>query len=253
MKLLKIILLVLILGLVAGPCWAVTWYGCAGSKNINSVSSGTTSDVWYSEAACTGGSWLDWNTGPHDGDIFEANAQTALAITSDPLGTHDTGAGKKVHLKTLSGGGFTLATDANITVSADITAGTTTCVTVSGSTITTNPVQIGVSGATITGGGSSGATGVTDTHTTIAVNVVSNIVAGSNATAYGYSFTGNSGSLAVTGNVTSGASIGLRVAGTGSSTTITGDCTGSNTADYAGCVAVNAGSITVTGNLISQN
>lgn len=55
-----------------------TWYAQKGSCNINSVSGGTTSDVWNS-AAGGGGSWLDL-TADYSGDTFRSNGQTAIDI-----------------------------------------------------------------------------------------------------------------------------------------------------------------------------
>ncbi len=241
----KILLSILLILAFATSANATTWYACAGSKNINSVSGGTTSDVWYSAAACVGGSWYAWTTNFDDGllagDILEANAQTALAINVNPGAT-----GKKVHLKTLSGGGFTYATASALHMDMDVTAGTTEGIAITGS-------QAGDAGTihgNIIGGSASGAEGITDGHTVGTITVTGDITGGSFINGYGYAITGT-GIVAVTGNATGATAPAFRNASSGNST-ISGNCTGSSTATPAqGCVAASTGAITVTGNIIN--
>lgn len=234
----KYLLLILIL-LLATPAGATTWYACASTKNINSVSGGTTSDVWYSEAACTGGSWYAWTStfddGLSAGDILEANAQTALAINVNPGAT-----GKKVHLKNTAGGAFTYATATNITINADLTsAGASTLLTISGST----------GGLTIVGDiAATGGRAVYDGHTTIVTYVTGNVTGG---TEMGY-YLGGSGNTTITGNCTGGSGTNYGCyANQGTSTlTVAGNCTGGSDINSYGCTTASGSIIVVTGSIV---
>lgn len=246
----RILLTICAVLVLAGPCFGATWYACAGSKNIDSVSSGTTSDVWYSEAACSGGSYYAWtsvfNDGLNAGDILEANAQTAILVNVNPGAT-----GKKVHLKNLNGGNFTFTfnTLGATTINADITAGTADCLLVSGAGSAGTELTIV---GNLTGGGTSGADAVYDTHTGAGaiVAVTGALTGGTSTQTPGYNFVSATGSVTITGNVTASANCyALRVAGAAPAT-VEGDCIGTDTAEYPACYAA-MGPIIVTGNIVN--
>jgi hypothetical protein len=222
--LIRIILIIQIL-LTWTPAYGATWYAVAGTTpNFNAVSSGTTSSVWCSvddDEDCSGGSWLDWNTGPATNDIFEASAITGIVINVDPKGT---AGATKVHLKNTAGGNFSYAlATAPATTSVDVTAGTADCVLITG---TTAGKTFGITGSTYTGSAATAnADAIYDTHATNGVTIVGNSV-GANGCGYNYN---GSGTTAYTGN-----------------------CTGSDTSiDYPGCRAVSTGILTVVGNIIN--
>jgi hypothetical protein len=204
----------LILLLLSGtPMFAATWYAGASSASINAV-------TWYptSTGSCTGsGTSLVWGA-QADGDIFNANGCTAIAVNVDP-------GSSSVHVTlttdATNGGAFTYSTATNLTMHASIIATKTTAITVSGSTGGLTIV------GDITGGSVNSQVGVSDSHTAITVNVTGNIIAGSASGANGYTYSGANGGVAVTGS-----------------------CQGSNVNTGTGCSATNAGVITVTGSLI---
>jgi hypothetical protein len=224
--LIRIILIIQIL-LTWTPAYGATWYAVAGTTpNFNAVSSGTTSSVWCSvddDEDCSGGSWLDWNTGPATNDIFEASAITGIVINVDPKGT---AGATKVHLKNTAGGNFSYAlATAPATTSVDVTAGTADCVLITGST---TGKTFGVTGSTFTGSaGTPNADAIYDTHTTNNVSIVGSAI-GQNGCGYNYNGSGT--------------------------TTLTGNCTGSDILiDYVGCKAGSTGVLTIVGNIINGN
>ncbi len=261
----------LIVVFAATPCLSTTWYACAGSRNISDAA------TWEDAVGCDG-NVLTWND-QAAGDIFEANGQTGLVVDVNPKGTG--GSAGKVHLKTTAGGGFTynVNTQDAITIDADITAGTTDCLVVSGAgSAGTELTIIG----NITGGGSLNADGVADSHTGAGaiVDVQGSVTGGGNTTANGYLASGatgtvqfstgtytaatgsgirrtNGGVTAITGTCVGGSdtsttkTAGCMHAGTGTFT-ITGSCQGSASASPSpGCMTESTGTITVTGNLIA--
>ena len=229
---------------------ATTWYATSSSANINAAS------LWVptSTGSCTGsGTALTFGS-QANGDVFDANGCTALAVNVDPGAATGASAGVcgtvtvTVTLQTNStnGGAFTYATATNIVIHANITATKTIALAVSGST----------GGLTICGNMQGGSTAaqeaVNDSHTSITVYVVGNITGGSATTTYGYSIS-SAGPLNVVGNSAAGTdSVGLESSGN-ATVTITGNCTGSNTTSFAGCqsTTTGAGGLVITGNIIN--
>lgn len=208
----KYFLLILILLMPTGA-WGTTWYGCgANSANIDDAS------FWEDAVGCDG-NILTWNN-QVAGDIFEANGKTGIVVRVDPKGTG--GSAGKVHLKTTAGGGFSITAAGTYTVTADITAGTTDCLTING---TANAIVATVLGD-ITG---SAAT----------ANAEGLVLGGSNLTA-------TIGSSGTPVTITGGAAHGVldNHTGSGKTTTVYATINGGTATNIAGYVA-NAASGTV--------
>jgi hypothetical protein len=135
----------------------------------------------------------------------------------------------------------------NLVLHTNVIGGTTTALTVTGTTVS----------GTVCGNLTGGAAGaLVDNHST-ATNifyVIGNISAGSGNYSYGYELE-NSGSVNITGNSISGTGAnasGIYLHG-GGTVNITGNCTGSNTQYHAiGCFSDNNTVIlNITGNLIN--
>ena len=233
--------LILLLILSAPLAHAATWYATSSSVNINAA------NLWVptSTGSCTGsGTALVWGA-QADGDIFNANGCTSLAINTDPGG-----ASIHVTLTTdaTNGGGFTYATATNITIHAHILATKTPVI----GTLTGSTGGMTIIG-NVTAGTGTGARGIYDTHTVVTVNVTGNLQGAFASNAQGYVFSGATGSVSVTGNASTGGNgaEGLIITGAGSAA-ISGSCTGSDTnSAISGCNATGAGAITVSGSLIS--
>jgi hypothetical protein len=223
--------------LVAGQARATTYYATSSTVNIDTAS------LWLptSTGTCTGsGTALVW-ANRLDGDVLDANGCTALAINVDAGGTS-----VQVTLQTnaTTGGGFTLATadlGTMTTLHAHITAGSSTAVTLTGST------GCGTISGNITGGNTTSIRGIVDSHTSCTVTVSGDITGGSAGLAAGYYSNGN-GPLAISGNVAAGSGYGLYL-NAGAVVTLAGNCSGVDTVYVPGCY-IAAGSLTVTGNLI---
>ncbi len=236
----KLFLIIIGLLLCASPCFGASWYA-QGAGNMSAV-------TWNS-ASGGGGSNLTWNS-QANGDIFESN-NYAITVDVDPRGTTLSGT-DKVQLKTTGGGGFSVATSTSpITIHADIVAGTTDCLTVSGNANASPALTIV---GNITGGAASGIEGVVDTHTVGTVVVQGNITGGTvSTTAYGYNWNGATGSLSITGNVTASVANGLFFSGASTTgVTVTGNAIGSSTNGNSGVLSsYGSGPITIIGNIIS--
>jgi hypothetical protein len=246
------------------PSWAATtWYACGSSTNISTAgewtSNVTASCPGIGGTGCTT-NLMTWNPGtsPANGDTLDANGCTSIAISADPGAA--TGASQGVcgtptvtvtlQTNATNGGGFTLATAANLIIHANIIATHTTAVALTGST----------NGATICGNVSTGSTasahGVTDNHNAGTVYVIGNLTGGSANPTYGYSLTG-AGSLTIVGNATAGSSAssyGLYTANAGGAVTMTGNCIGGATAGTSsfGCNNVSQTRMFIlTGNVIN--
>lgn len=252
MRLKSLILGYLIAALIFLPMqlWATDYYAQKGSCNINSVSSGTTSDVWNTNPG-GGGTWYSWTTNFSDGittgDNFYANAQTALAVNVSP--------GESGKIPTLrsdagdgtAGGGFTLNTSLNTTVYLNTKAGTSHCVALSG-----NSGGLTLEGSTCVGGDAGTAYGIYDTHTV--VDVVNNITTnqgGASTGGNGYAHTGSSGTLSITGSCE--ATVGIGCSSSHGEIVTINNCKGSDTtiSEKAGCYGSGGTTgIAVTGNRI---
>jgi hypothetical protein len=250
--LLKILsILILLLGTIS--LHAATWYATSSSANINA------SSLWVptSTGSCTGsGTPLSFGS-QANGDIFNANGCTALAVNVDPGAATGASAGVcgtvtvTVTLETdpTNGGGFAYATATNIVIHANVTAGKTTALAITGST----------GGGTICGNvtGSSGTAsveGVADTHTVNTIYEVGNITGGGALSTNGWQ-SNSSGPVNIAGNATAGtaaAADGFLQESSGAAT-ITGNCTGSNSNTGIGCQTLSGstGIITLTGNIIN--
>jgi len=226
--------------LVAGQARATTYYATSSTVNIDTAS------LWLptSTGTCTGsGTALVW-ANRLNGDVLDANGCTDLAINVDAGGTS-----VQVTLQTnaSTGGGFTLATadlGTMTTLHANILAGSTSAVALTGST------GCGTISGSITSGGTASKRGVEDTHTSCTVVVSGTITGGSASSAAGYYITGN-GPVTINGNSVAGGAAsahGLYLSGA-AAVTVNGNCIGVDAASAAGCCTA-GGTLTVTGNLI---
>jgi hypothetical protein len=239
----KLLLSILLLLTFAIPVFATDWYADSGSGAMSTRG-------WHDTSAgsCAGGSGaaLTWAS-RQIGDVFHANGCTAIAVDADP------GANGKVTLSTVTGaggagGGFTyvIGLAGATALHVDIVAGTTACLTTSGSTAdATNTGDI-------TGGSSVGAVGLSLNHTTRTFTNTGNVLGGGNTTAYGLKVTGASGATSLVGSCTGVTAVGCYQSDPTAQQTLTvRDCIGSNaTTGVAGCYSALTGIITVTGNLI---
>ena len=147
----RILLAIIAIFLLASPLWATTWYAQDGSGNMSTRN--------WNDASGGGGTPLVWAL-RSAGDVFVANAQTGIVVDVDPGVS-----GSAVTLSTAtSGGGFTITTG-TITVTANITGGTTDCLVITGGTVTIP------GGVTITGGSANGADGIFVNGANITFNV----------------------------------------------------------------------------------
>ena len=240
-------LLPIILLLLASPLCATTWYAGTSSANINAV-------TWYptSTGSCAGsGTALVWGA-QANGDVFDANGCTAIAVNVDPGTATGASAGVcgtvtvTVTLQTNStnGGAFTYATANNIVIHANVTATTTTALAVSGST------GGGTICGNVNGGTASSAYGVNDSHISTIFYFVGNLTGGSGSSAVAI-YGAGAGYWNIAGNAavgTGSASYGMDNYA-GNNVTMVGNCIGSNTVAYAGCQ--NGGTLTLTGNIIN--
>jgi len=181
-----------------------TYYAQNSSANIDSA------NMWNT-AADGSGSALTW-ANLAAGDILNANGKTAIAINVDfTCGRIETDA-------TL-GGAFTIA--AGRTITCDISAGSSTCVTiVSGSGL---DKFIG----NITGGNAANIRGLYRNTAAVSVVITGNVTGGSASGAAGF-YNASAGTMAITGDITAGSALN------------------------AYSINTSAGTITVTGNIINN-
>jgi hypothetical protein len=226
---------------LATPFFAADWYATSSSVNVNA------SNLWVptSTGSCTGsGTALVWGA-QAAADNFYANGCTSLAINADP------GPNGTVTLLTTAGsgtagGGFTYAAASALTLHAHFTAGTTACVTVSGTS--------GISAiiGNLQGGSGAGSYGVSNNQSGSSLTITGNLTGGSSSTSAGL-FSGSSGTVNITGNVTPGSiasSSGLTVNASGV-INLTGNCIGHDTNVASGCSNSATGTITITGSIIN--
>ncbi len=269
MKKTVICLLPLLFFLQTSPAFATTsWFACGASANIN-ASNEWSSTPSGSSCGCTAGAYLTWNN-QVAGDSFYANGCTAIAVNVDPKGTG--GSAGTVTLSTrqsgsgVAGGGFTATPGSGITISANLTAGTTTClvigsgssgtltigsvsnpVTILGSTTTSS--QYGVADGTRT----SGSSVVAYVGTTSTTGIIGGIAAGWQTSCTGTTnITGNAYGSSVSGSGGTGSGL-TTITGAGTiTTTLNGSCTGSSVGSVSayGCYGGGYGYTVITGNLI---
>ena len=207
-----------------------TWFAQNSSVNIDSV------NQWNS-AANGSGSWLTWAS-LDAGDVLVANGKTSIAInvnvtcaTITNLATGGT-----------ASGGFLLA--AGITVTANITSGTSNCITRSASGADSYIV------GNVTGGSVSLGVGLVNDSTGI-VRITGNVTGGSVSSNPWGVYNTSSGHIYITGNVTCPAGNvfqGFAVYNTGTGNIyITGNVTG--TGSYPAVQNNSTGRVYVTGNV----
>ena len=246
-------LLTILLFILASPLYAATWYATSSSVNINATS------LWVPTqgASCAGsGTALVWGA-QANGDTFNANGCTAIAVNVDPgsgtwTGTSAGNCGTGGGTTTLTtdgtnGGAFTYATATNIVIHVNIAATKTQTLAISGST------GGGTLCGNITGASTASILTVNDSHASVTIYIFGNITGGSASGDYGYN-AASSGPIVLTGNSTAGSAAsasGIEAGSSGTIITMTGNCIGSNTVTSPGCYNSNNGSFTVTGNLIN--
>jgi len=202
-------------------------------------------DVFFD--APSGGNAKDVSTQSDNTIILCANSYT-IALDEDVTGLRlstvdEDGGGAGV-----AGGGFTVSGTTARVVNANLSAGTTTCLTASHTGTGANGLTIN---GRVIGGSSSNAYGLNNTSTgTFTINVVSGdaITGGSTGSGRGV-YNTSTGIGNVVGNISASSSApGLYNASTGA-LNITGDCTGNgSTAVY---LAAAATTVTVTGSVIA--
>lgn len=215
-------------------------------------------DKW----AVGNGNWSaagTWNDGilPGVGDDVYADGKTVTIdqdVTVLSIRTTQRSGGT-------AGGGFTLA--AGWTITADMIAGTTTCVTYAsagtayingdvyaGSATTARGVLVNNNSAiveitgNVTGGSASGAAGVYNATTSLLV-VSGNVASGSNTTAYGI-HNNSSGTVIVVGNVVAYVARGIYNA-LGGTVDVSGSVTGGFASNAIGVHNAGTGNILLTG------
>ncbi len=252
----KLLLAILMVLMFATPGWAAAtnYFACNNAQNV------TGDSTWcayadlesISPAACTKaaiGSYTAWAT-ITSADTLYANGCASVVIndsfTVAGISTADGGGGNN----DFAGGTFTLATGTvtGKTITATVMAGTTPCVTISGSGAGT-PVDTFV--GNITGGTAANANGISSSHTVGTIAVTGNVTGGSTSSNGVYS-SGSTGHFAISGDsVSSTGGSGYYQLGSAALSTIAGSCKGNDSSSNAGCSTTGAGTITVSGNLIN--
>lgn len=254
----RLLIAILIVLAWSGVSWGANYYAGKSSANIDA------NDVWYSDAngTCDGveTSLVNGSVALASGNNLYANGCTALAVNVDPaLGTGkistelpSTFGGDA---QAVAGGGFTYATASNLTINANVKAGTTDCLVITGST--GGGTIVGDSYGSLT---TTGKSGILDNHTNNAVTVtLTGNAYGGTTTAYGYYFSSTTGTVILDGDSTAGTGSGAAGQGivascTTGSVTVTGDCTGASaTIAIPGCSSLTGCTTTVNGNIIGTN
>ncbi len=269
----KIFLVVLIVLSLTTNSFATDYYAAhAGNVSDN--------DVWYILGEITGsctatGTPVASATVLQAGNTLYANG-CALTIVAGFTATNiSTAAGGGN-----AGGGFSMAinTYPSQTITSNIEAGTTPCLTLTGNVVGVSPALTIL--GNITAGATTSASGVVDNHVGIGgvVVVQGNITGGAAALAHGYVNNGATGTVTISGGIYTGGTnghgiysssvstfniTGTCVATTGNSSgcynlglgpmTVTGDCQGSTTGPGPGCNSMSTGVSIVTGNIINAS
>jgi hypothetical protein len=235
-----IVLVILLLCAVVYQANATDYYAQADAEI-------TTAELWDTNPA-GGGTDLTWAS-LANGDVLYANNH-AITIANDigsgsVTATLTTAAGTGT-----AGGSFTFDISAATakTLYVNVTAGTTTALTVTGEGAGADTTELTINGD-ITGGSAAAAYGLRTGHTLGKIVITGDITGGSNATGYGIS-SSSAGRFAITGDSTGAAANGIH-SGSTSVFTVAGNCVGSATSGGVGCYCgTGAGYCTVTGNLI---
>ena len=260
----KLLLAVFLLSFAASA-HAATWYATAATPTTATNINTTGTWVPTSTGACTGsGTALVWGA-QANGDVFDANGCTALAVNVDPGVATGASAGVcgattvEVTLQSnaTNAGTFTYATATNIVVHTNITIATAENVAGSG----LFSISGSTGGGTICGNVLSNPTynseyGIIDNHTSVTIYMVGNLTGGStsgnqNDTAY---WLQTSGPVTIIGNTiagTAGSGFGVSTS-TSPVITMTGNAIGSNTGTYSSIyIYTGTPTLTLTGNIIN--
>lgn len=244
----KRLIAIFILILLSVAAHATTWFATTSSANIDAVTWRDTQG-----ASCAGSGATLTFASRANGDVFNSNGCTSIAVNVDPGSVSI-----QVTLTTdatNTGGGFTYATATNITMHAHIIAKNSATLTITGST----------GGGTISGnitGPTAASTGaVTDSHTVVTITVNGTVTGGSGSVAseFGYQMTGTTGFVIINGNVTGGSSTGGNAQGVLSNqsstgtVTVNGNCIGGTGAvNNQGCQGSNTTPLIVVGSSIAS-
>jgi hypothetical protein len=206
-------------------------YYARKTGNINA------NDVWATTASGTAGAVTF-----AAGDVLIANSFTITVNVTTDLGNGEVRNDVPSGSGATAGGSFSLSN--GVTLTANVIAGTATCVT------TASTVSATIVGS-VTGGTASSAHGVNH-NSTGTLTITGNVAASSGTSARGVN-NASTGTVNITGNVTAGSNAGAIgalnvVAGT---TNITGTVTGgSNNVSCYGAGNTGSGTLTVTGSAI---
>jgi hypothetical protein len=206
------------------------WFAQNSTVNIDSANQ-------WNDVADGSGNFLTF--GDLDpADILVANAKTSItcnvSFTCLRITTSDADGGT-------AGGGFLLA--AGVTVTADVVAGTTICLTRSAAGDESFVV------GDVTGGSGANTIGVRNTSTAT-LTITGNVTGGSGGGAYGADNT-STGTIAITGNMTGGSggnAFGARNNSTGT-LTIAGDVTGGSGSNALGAGNNSTGTLNIVGSV----
>jgi hypothetical protein len=265
-----LILLTLAICLMPVSGWTANYFACQTGQAIggNSTWCAYADLESGSPAACTkaaAGSYTAGATAVAAGNNLYANG-CAEIITDDgfnigtgKISTLDAGTGAN----DFAGGAFTFTTanDGDKTITANIEAGSSDCMTIDGSGTGT---VLGIVGDVTGSSTADSARGVTDATTAGTITVTGDISAGAGRlSSHAWGKTGAGGTLIVNGNVTGGTgasnSGGIYTSGYFTALTINGDVTGGTSTAYMapGILgqSYDAASYpcTITGNIINRN
>lgn len=196
-------------------------------------------EKYYTAASGNWSTAANWNGGtkPTNSDDVYANGKTITIDEDVTVLSLRTTAGTTA----VAGGNFTCSTNRTITVSGSgIVAGSSECLTFSGTT--------GSIVGNVTGGSGGNARGVRNSSSGT-LTITGNVTGGSGGTGTGHGAYNGTGTLAIVGNVTGGSDGSSGVYGFSAGTlTVTGNVTGGSASSSYG-VRVPSGTLTVTGNV----
>lgn len=214
-----------------------TWYAQLSTDSFFSVSGGTTSDMWNS-AANGSGSWLDTSS-DYSADTFNSNGKTDIALDANVTAAELTSAG---------GAGTWLINTSDVTITANLVAGTTQAFRMNSGT----PTNVNIVGNL--SAGSSSSDSCVEVSVAGELDIQGNVTGGSGAGAHGLSVTA-AATVTIAGTVTGGGGVAAYgVGGSHPTGTFTITITGSVVADAsAGAGLVGAGGTALTiqdGNIV---